>query len=155
MTPNVEFHFAGLVNQNYVERVQQLTKKGKLINHGYLNWKELNELREKCNIGLVSWSNNTLNTKYCAPNKLYEYIASGMCVICFDNYSLNELSKQYDFGASFEAPEELAQYVHALSIDEVNEKGKMNYELFLSELNYEFQTKTLFFDLNEAAKGSS
>ena len=144
---DVEFHLAGLVNKNYVERVAALNKSGKLIYHGYLDWKSLDELRKTCNIGLVSWSDNTLNTKFCAPNKLYEYIASGMYVICFNNYSLIKLNKQFDFGFVCASSKELAEHINKLSIECLIQKGEKNVQLFLKELNYENQTKQLFSDL--------
>ncbi|MBL4588534.1 MAG: glycosyltransferase [Alphaproteobacteria bacterium] len=143
----VEFHLAGLVNKNYVKRVAALNESGKLIYHGYLDWQSLDELRKTCNIGLVSWSDNTLNTKFCAPNKLYEYIASGMYVVCFNNYSLIKLNKQFDFGFVCGSPKELAEHINKLSMECLIQKGEKNVQLFLKELNYENQTKQLFSDL--------
>lgn len=151
---DIEFHLAGLVNKNYVKRVENLNKRGKLTYHGYLEWQSLDALRKTCNIGLVSWSDNTLNTKYCAPNKLYEYISSGMYIICFDNYSLKALNKQFDFGFICDCPKELAEHVKEISFEKLLLKGDGNYQLFRRELNYESQTKELFSDLDGAAKGT-
>jgi len=144
---DVEFHLAGLVNKNYVEQVEDLIEKGKLTYHGYLDWKSLDALRKTCNIGLVSWSDNTLNTKYCAPNKLYEYISSGMYVICFDNYSLKKLNQQFDFGFICGIPKEIAEHVKEICFEKMLCKGEENYQLFKKELNYENQTKQLFLDI--------
>lgn len=38
--------------------------------------------------GLLSYDNHPLNVKFCAPTKMYEYLASGLYVIGNDNYSL-------------------------------------------------------------------
>jgi hypothetical protein len=151
--PNtIEFHFAGIVEENLKAEFIELVEDGKIQNHGYLNWSDLANLRNKCNIGLVSWSNNTLNTKYCAPNKLYEYIASGMLVICFNNYSLEKLNEKYNFAKIEVEPSALIDYLLTIDQDTMKNMSNNNYTLFKTELNYEYQNRAVFRKIIESTK---
>jgi hypothetical protein len=100
----------------------------------------------------VSWSNNTLNTKYCAPNKLYEYIASGMLVICFNNYSLEKLNEKYNFAKIEVEPSALIDYLLTIDQDTMKNMSNNNYTLFKTELNYEYQNRAVFRKIIESTK---
>ncbi len=152
LSPDIEFHVAGIINPEFSDRIEILQNSGKIHYHGYLNWRELQGVREKCNVGLVSWSNETLNTKFCAPNKLYEYIASGMFVICFDNYSLKQFNDKYNFGILRDDAVKLAIDVNKLSMDEILNKSEENYMLFKKQLNFECQNVDLLKEIKKLNK---
>ncbi|UJF25312.1 hypothetical protein L0B52_03955 [Suttonella sp. R2A3] len=40
--------------------------------------------------GLLSYENHPLNVKFCAPTKVYEYLAAGLYIIGNSNYSLKD-----------------------------------------------------------------
>lgn len=142
---DVQLHIAGIVNKEYLEKIDELNKRSNITFHGYLKWDDLAALRSQCNIGILAWSNDSLNTKYCAPNKLYEYIASGMYVICFDNYSLAKLHKAFDFGHVEKGSAlALVEHVNALTEQEIMIQGKRNHQLYLDVLNFEHQHQAFF-----------
>ena len=138
-------HIAGIVNKEYVDKINSLNNKPNVIFHGYLKWDALAELRSKCNIGILAWSNDTLNTKYCAPNKLYEYIASGMYVVCFENFSLSKLHQEFSFGyLEYNTAKDLATFVTSLTMADIIEQGNKNHQLFNNKLNFEIQSRAFF-----------
>ena len=57
---------------------------------------ELFALRQRASIGLVTWTNENLSTKFAAPTKLYDYISEGMYVVSFPNYSMTNLNNKYN-----------------------------------------------------------
>ena len=48
---------------------------------GKLPYQYLGCLLEICDVGYISYPNNTLNNTYCAPNKIYEYASVGLPMI--------------------------------------------------------------------------
>ena len=70
----------------------QFTKKVKnaILKHkncqikGAINYQEIPNLKGKYDIGLVMYKDHSINVKYCAPNKLFEYLALDLDVWCSD-----------------------------------------------------------------------
>lgn len=53
-----------------------------------------------CTIGYLYYSNNTLNNRLCAPNKIYEYASAGLPIICNENNSLLNIINSNRIGLS-------------------------------------------------------
>jgi glycosyltransferase involved in cell wall biosynthesis len=69
--------------------------------------------------GLVAYSyraNPTLNHKYAAPTKLYEYLAAGLPIVSYGNPSIQELVGSFDLGicSREDTPESLGQAIDEL-----------------------------------------
>lgn len=152
LSDDIEFHIAGIVNREYLGPVEELQSRGTVVFHGYLKWGELESIRKKCNIGLVSWSELTLNTKYCAPNKLYEYIAEGMYVVGFPNYSLESLVTDFNVGKIRPDGDSLAKFLDELAAEELEEQGRRNIELYKSLLNFDHQIKDVISHIENSIK---
>lgn len=138
----IEFHIAGPIDDKYKREIAALELDGIIKYHGYLKAEELRELRNEMSFGLVSWDNNTVNTKYCAPNKLYEYLQSGMVVVSFDNYSMHKLNGNYNFGYVASGENEvtdLTKYLSNLSLLAFKNQSLHNFMLYKSKLNYNSQ----------------
>lgn len=145
---NFKVHVAGPIDKEFLNEITELHKKGKLTYHGYLSSDELYKLREKMAYGLVTWGNHDLNTKYCAPNKLYEYIAEGIVVVAFDNYSVNNLNSLYNFGfVSKDGHKSVIKFIESISEEEYATYSSRNLETHYSELNFETQSKELVEDI--------
>lgn len=88
---------AGHDRDNYALRIKQLKDVEYL---GVLTFQEVSYLYKICDWGLMHYSNNLKNTKYCAPLKLYEYLHFNLGVICNSNRAMmlksNLISHYYD-----------------------------------------------------------
>lgn len=139
------FQLAGPVDVEYVLRLKEIVNSRSNVTYfGYLNSMALDVLRSECDIGLVTWTDSSKNTKFCAPNKLYEYIANGMYVISFDNHSMRDLNKTYKFGFVPEKGEgktSVLEKFQTLTREELEHKKIWNRELYEGKLNYEAQSK--------------
>ncbi len=60
---------------------------------GALQQDQVCDLLLECDYGILEYSNEILNTKYCAPMKVYEYYAAGLKIVCNCNFSMNHLLK--------------------------------------------------------------
>lgn len=70
-------------------------------------------------IGIVSYDMKSLNTIYCAPNKVWEYSGYGVPVLCSENPGLQDIVKQFDAGVSvsFEDPCMIRSAIRSLESD--------------------------------------
>ncbi|MFL9794880.1 hypothetical protein AB6D62_008420 [Vibrio cyclitrophicus] len=113
-----------------------ISKKENVIYHGFLKNTELRKLISNCNIGLISWKNNSINTMYCAPNKLYEYMSEGLFVISLDNVAMHDFHSKYGFGYVFE-DESISFSKINLSSNNIKSIGMSNFRIVRDSLNYE------------------
>lgn len=58
---------------------------------GTLPYQYLGAILSRCDIGYVSYPNDTLNNRFCAPNKVYEYASVGLPMIAAENPTLRNL----------------------------------------------------------------
>jgi len=142
MLKDVEVHLAGPVQECFKQELIDITREhSNIMYHGNLTSLELVTLRKQANIGLITWMNDTETTKFAAPTKLYEYISDGIYVICFPNYSLENLNKKYNFGTVLKDPLELNDVIKKISQKELIQRYKHNLNLYQSSLNYDAQIK--------------
>ncbi|HCG8449653.1 TPA: hypothetical protein NJ582_003370 [Vibrio parahaemolyticus] len=137
-----EVHFAGRVDNSYIELLEEAKSRDNFFYHGYLNQDQLSELREKCNVGIVFWDESNLNTKYCAPNKLFEYIANGYYVISCENHSLNNFNALYKYGEHLPV-NKYNYFLNSLNPQEFFDVRKKNLDLHFKELNFDVQNEKL------------
>ncbi len=52
--------------------------------HGAINYHEIPRLKGRYDVGLVLYKALSINVKYCAPNKIFEYLALDLDVWCSD-----------------------------------------------------------------------
>lgn len=75
-----EFIFVGNITQEVDIRLRELKKSNvKIISQ--LKHSELLSIYALSDIGLILYDESSLNTKYCAPNKLFEYWSFGIPII--------------------------------------------------------------------------
>jgi glycosyltransferase involved in cell wall biosynthesis len=79
----LKFEFLGNTNKNFIEAINKLHLNNfqllKAVSH-----QESLDFLETADVGLILYNDQSLNTRYCAPNKLYEYWAAGLYVIAAD-----------------------------------------------------------------------
>lgn len=83
-------------------------------------------------IGLITYDNNSLNTVYCAPNKVWEYAGFGVPMLCSDNLGL-----RYSVGLS-----------GAANVTNLNDKDEAEAAIRVIERDYDEMARCAleFFD---------
>lgn len=62
---------------------------------------ELIKYLSSSDIGVHAISNTCLNHEYCLPNKIFEYIHSGIGILCTDLKEMSKIVKSYNIGLTF------------------------------------------------------
>lgn len=75
----------GGILQTYKEHIVQVARKHNLsqrvLFYGRVEPKNMIDVLSAADIGLAFYGKDTLNTYYCAPNKIFDYIMAGLCVV--------------------------------------------------------------------------
>ncbi len=77
---NIEFHFAGVMDDEIRKMIGGMKFFTRFIDHGYLSHKQVLELTFNSNV-LIMIVNRVATSKEILPGKIFEYIASGNFII--------------------------------------------------------------------------
>lgn len=103
---NKPFRFIFLGDGPYVDSLQKevikLNLQEKVFWHPSVNQNELLKYTASVDIGVHAINNSCLNHEYCLPNKIFEYINSGIGIICPNLVELKKLVDEYGVGSTFE-----------------------------------------------------
>lgn len=110
-----------------------------------VDYKNINIMLSKYDIGLFYLENTNVNLKYALPNKLFEYIQAGLCLTFSPNDEMKNIIDKYNVGfvSSNYDIKELAFKINNLSNDELN-KYKVNSQHAAKTLNIDENNK--YFD---------
>lgn len=138
-----DYVLAGPCDEDDRRELERLERAGHLRYHGWVRRTELEALQHEAHIGLVLWRQVNLATRFASPNKLLEYVAWGLPVVCTPNESLVHFNAQYDIGVvapDFTAAALMAGIDEAVSSPERYATQSIhNIELHRDELNWEHQ----------------
>lgn len=81
---------------------------------GSVPYRSLGAILSKCDIGFVYYPNNTLNNRFCASNKVYEYASVGLPMISNENPTIKAELEENHLGI---ATSDLKQGIINLSSD--------------------------------------
>lgn len=104
-------------------------KNGNVYYVGHLADTEIYHLYRVAKWGFMDYDNNLLNTRYCAPLKLYEYLAFGMGIISNKNYAMLQKRDLIDF--YYKDREELELVLQKLEGSEPKNKKTEKYDFSL------------------------
>lgn len=90
----------------YKEQVKKLGLENRVTLTGRIPYSKLIEESRVCKIGIVSYLMDDLNNYYCSPNKLYEYVQSGVPVIVSPQPFLVSVVKTYKIGEVWDIDKE-------------------------------------------------
>ena len=130
----------GLLWDAQAQAAKSLPKGSYLISGG-VNHDSLIRAMHEADIGLVDYSYSiepTTNQKFCAPTKLYEYLAAGLAVVGSNNESLREVIENNHVGFCAETDSD-ASFAEALTrvIANVDEMRARAANVFREKYSYE------------------
>jgi glycosyltransferase involved in cell wall biosynthesis len=108
--------------------------------------KELLPLTAQAALGIIPYTPTCLNTFYCTPNKLFEYIAAGVPVLVSDLPELRKIVAAHDLGwvTDLTTPERIAEAIDgALRDERVLKKRRANAARAFETLCWEEEEKKL------------
>lgn len=70
----------------------------RVIFTGKIPYSQLINESQECTLGFVTYRMDGLNTYYCSPNKIFEYVQLGLPVICSPQPFLVRLCREYNIG---------------------------------------------------------
>jgi len=98
----------------------------------------VSQITRQCSIGVVSYSFESLNQRYCAPNKVYEYAQAGVPMVATGQEGLRELVADTGIGAILERggtdDETLDNYANAIRyVVQNREQCRLHIPPFLAQ----------------------
>ena len=118
---------------------------------------ELPAYTASADLGIILRKGLTLNAKYPAPNKLFDYLQSGIPVVGSRSPQIIRVLQQSGAGicVDSEDPESIASGVNAILADdmkrrEMAQKARLAYE---NDFNYEKQSRQLIAQIERLAAG--
>lgn len=90
-------------------------------------------------LGIIPYTDNCLNNRYCTPNKLFEFIAAGLPMIATDLPEISRLVAKYQMGlvGDTSSPEQIAMIIHRALIPETLANIKAQMLVARSEVNWQ------------------
>ncbi|MCC5664228.1 glycosyltransferase [Nostoc sp. CHAB 5784] len=108
---------------------------------------QLVETGSECDIGLSPFISVCFNTKYCLPNKFFEYMMAGLALCSSDLIEMRYLTEKLHNGVLFDSkqPEALSNVLNELlaSPDKLDEMRQQSYYAAVDEYNWENEQKKL------------
>jgi glycosyltransferase involved in cell wall biosynthesis len=97
-------------------------------------------------IGVAAIRNSCLSYYYCSPNKVFEYILSGLPVVASDFPELRKVVLDYNLGLTFdpENPQDIAKQIrHVLDYPEFQENVRKHIPAAVEAFNWENESRKL------------
>jgi glycosyltransferase involved in cell wall biosynthesis len=109
--------------ETYVEKLKQrVTDLGlteRVFFHPPVPNDEMMEYTRSADVGLVFYDDNSRNNRYCAPNKLYDYMMAGLPSVASDLPGIQEVVQKEDVGITVDStnPRAIAGAINTLLSD--------------------------------------
>jgi glycosyltransferase involved in cell wall biosynthesis len=127
-----------------IGKLKQMTKDlglgEKIIFIGKLPFEELMQYTHHADIGITLDKDTNINYRYSLPNKLFDYIHSGIAVLASPLVEVEKIVKKYNVGEVTEShnPEHIANKIEAMLSDPARlREWKENAKLAAAELCWE------------------
>ncbi|MEM6799882.1 MAG: glycosyltransferase family 4 protein [Bacteroidota bacterium] len=138
----------GDIEQSLKERAKRIDPLGKQIQFkGFVRPKDLPELTRQAGLGLSLEEDRGLSYHYASPNKVYDYIQSGLPVLVADLPEMKAVVKRYKIGEVLKAEErtasELAKRIKHIFKEPEYDKYQKNTYLAGQELCWEKERENL------------
>ncbi len=104
-------------------------KLNNIFYFGSLPSPELFQLYYLCDIGILSYENEPLNVKYCAPVKIWEYLSCGLKILGNNNYALQNEWFDYVDGYYNVGEEEFVDLLMRLKSMPAKNRSNLSFEI--------------------------
>ena len=136
LSSNYTLQIVGSGKESYIEElkaiVNALNLKNQVYFHAPVSQKQVINVINSSDIGLVFYKNNNINNYYCASNKLFEFIACNIPVITNDFPGLVEIVKEMNKGICISkiAPKNIQNAIKRIHTHEttIETKGKFYWD---------------------------
>ena len=129
---------------NYLKQLSKdIDIEDRIVFTGNIPMKDVHPLLKLCNFGLVSYPFSDLNNIYCSPNKIYEYPAAGLPMICSSQHSITRILRPYNIACFVDfmnIPETVSKIIK-FTTD--NSDFKIKLEKFLLDNSWEIELNKL------------
>lgn len=135
---NLKSHLVFMGYGELIDNLKVLSKKNRNIHvHDAVSHDKVVEIAKSANIGLCLIQNVSLSDYYCLPNKLFEYVFSGIPVLASNFPDISRVVNQYKLGLSVDLNiEDIAEGVKQFESDKLD----VNFSVSdLSDLSWEVQ----------------
>jgi len=88
-------------NGSYLGRLKELVDSESMENVKFMPgipYDQLSFVLSRCDIGYLSYTEERANTRYCSPNKIYEYASVNLPIISTGNETVKALIQSFDIG---------------------------------------------------------
>ena len=128
---NITSHIVFLGYGELVSKVKEHSESFRNIHyHPSVPHHEVVRIAKSADIGLAMVEGVSLSYYYCLPNKLFEYVFSGLFVITSDFPDMKKVVEEYDLGVTCSVDKDaLRELVEKVSDLEVNRSKKDLYKL--------------------------
>jgi len=139
----------------------ELARRLGLLNNGVsfpppVETSELIDAAQKADVGVIPYASSSLNNRYCSPNKLSQYMAAGLPIICNDTEFVKGIILDNDLGicADFHDHLDLARVVDRLatSRDTRNAMARRAHRFFNGRFNWEAVSNELYAQVAEVVR---
>lgn len=161
--PDIKLLFVGAFESKQFEKeimkkVEELGLRKKIVFKGKVPYEEVRHYLEKASIGILPYL-PVPNHLVCLPNKLFEYMASGVAVVASDFSNYRRVIKNCQCGVLVnpESPESIAEGIlYLLKNKNITQKMQMNgLKMFESTYNWEEEEKKLIDFYESLLKGKN
>jgi glycosyltransferase involved in cell wall biosynthesis len=116
---------------------------------------ELVNAARQGDIAIIPYAASSVNNRYCSPNKLSQYMAAGLPIICNNELEFVKsvvVGNGIGIAVDFQDPQALAEVVNRLvtSTDEIGEMALRSQRFFDSDFNWEMVSGDLYARLRAA-----
>ncbi|MEZ4937398.1 MAG: glycosyltransferase [Crocinitomicaceae bacterium] len=128
------------------KRTQEYQLMDKVKFFPKMPYDELCQITVHADLGVSLDKNTNMNYQFSLPNKLFDYIHSGVLVLVSDLVEIKRIVQQYQVGEIIEevSPEKIAEAIQKIASDSIQyQKMKLNTQRASEELNWENETKVL------------
>lgn len=107
--------------------------------HPAVAQEKLLDYTASADLGIIPYTDNCLNNRYCTPNKLFEFIAAGLPMIATDLPEISRLLAKYQMGlvGDTSSPEQIAMLISRALIPETLATIKKQVLDARSEVNWQ------------------
>lgn len=88
------------VDSNLIRERARSYQKIQILQIDALPYELLSLVLKRCDMGFVYYPTDTLNNKYCASNKIYEYASIGLPVVSNNNPTIKSMLEEWSIGVA-------------------------------------------------------